>query len=168
MNDFAADCATLLARELDGFAAEVDLFPDDESLWRTPPGVANSAGNLAMHVAGNLQHFIGAILGKTGYVRDRDLEFSRRAGSREMVRAELARAEGVVADVLPRLDESVLSADYPLVMIEGKRIATRLYLHHLCVHAGFHLGQAGLVRRTLLQNPRSSGPLSLQRIMRAS
>src|SRR5678815_2545300 len=66
---------------------EIELFPDDELLWKTPPGIANSAGNLALHVCGNLQYFVGAVLGETGYVRDRPLEFSRRSGTR----AELVR-----------------------------------------------------------------------------
>src|SRR6186713_2326213 len=70
--------AALLQRELAGFEREIGLFPDDETLWRTMPGVPNSAGNLALHVAGNLQHFVGAVLGGSAYVRDRNGEFSRR------------------------------------------------------------------------------------------
>jgi len=81
------DLMRLMVRELEGFKREIGLFPDDESAWRTVPGITNSAANLAMHVAGGLQHFVGTLLGKTGYVRNRALEFNRRSG----LRAEPAR-----------------------------------------------------------------------------
>lgn len=87
MNEIAADLRVLLVRELKAFEREVEMFPDDELVWKTVPGVTNSAGNLALHVCGNLQHFVGRVLGDTNYVRDRELEFSRSSGSR----AELAR-----------------------------------------------------------------------------
>ena len=60
------DLALMLTRELDGVAREIEAFPDDASIWRVGPGVTNAAGNLALHVAGNLQHFVGALLGQTG------------------------------------------------------------------------------------------------------
>ena len=63
MNDFTTNLTTLLVRELNAFARELDLYPDDASVWKTAPGITNSAGNLALHVAGNLQHFVGAVLG---------------------------------------------------------------------------------------------------------
>src|SRR5262245_65601075 len=82
MSDFGQDVKTLLTREIDGFKRELDLFADDESIWRTAPGVTNSAGNLALHVAGGLQYLVGTVLGRGHYVRDRDAEFSRRTGTR--------------------------------------------------------------------------------------
>ena len=72
------DVRCLLVRELEGFRREIALFPSDDLLWRGAPGVTNAAGNLALHVAGNLQHFVGACLGKTRYVRNRDAEFSKK------------------------------------------------------------------------------------------
>ncbi len=71
MNILTTDVRSLLVRELEGFKREIALFPDDASVWKTVPGVTNSAGNLAMHVAGGLQHFIGGVLGGSGYVRNR-------------------------------------------------------------------------------------------------
>jgi len=96
----ANDIATMLLRELEGFQREVALFPDDESVWNTLPGLTNSAGNLAVHVAGNLQHYVGAILGRTGYRRNRDAEFARRSGTRAEIISELRLASNVVRDVL--------------------------------------------------------------------
>src|SRR5580704_7064460 len=89
MTNIAGDLGVLLTRELDGFKRELELFPDDQSVWRTVPGVTNSAGNLALHVAGGLQYLIGEVLGGTGYVRNRDAEFGRRSGARSELIAEL-------------------------------------------------------------------------------
>ena len=109
------DTRRLMTRELEAFAREVELFPDDESLWRTVPGVTNSAGNLALHVCGNLNHFVGAVLGGTGYVRDRPAEFATRSGRREDVARQLRETAGVVSRVLPRVPESALREIAPLV-----------------------------------------------------
>jgi hypothetical protein len=165
MNALTRDCTTLMVRELDALGAELDLFPDDVMPWRTMPGVSNSAANLALHVAGNLQHFVGAVLGNTGYVRNRDLEFSRASGSRAEVKQELEAAKRAVRETMPTLTDVILASDYPLRMIEGKRIETGFFLHHLCAHASFHLGQAGYLRRALTGDARSAGPLSLASIM---
>jgi uncharacterized damage-inducible protein DinB len=155
------DVAIMLTRELDGFAREVEAFPDDHSLWAVREGVTNSAGNLALHVAGNLQHFIGTLLGGTGYVRDREAEFGRRSGSRAEVVAELKRARAVVEAVLPSLQESALDGTTTHPLLPGPVPARRMLLH-LCAHAGFHLGQAGYLRRVVTGDNRSAGPLPVQ------
>jgi hypothetical protein len=155
------DIETMLLRELEGFEREVSLYPDDESLWKTMPGVTNSAGNLAMHVAGNLQHYVGTVLGGTGYVRNRDAEFSRRSGTRAEVVTELRKAASVVRDVLPKISEEKISGDFPEAVM-GMKFRTSPFLIHLCAHAGFHLGQAGYLRRALTGNAASSGPLPLR------
>ena len=164
MNDFTRDITTLLVRELRGFQRELDLFPDDELVWKTMPGVTNSAANLALHVAGNLQHFIGAVLGATGYVRNRDFEFSRSSGPRAEVRVELEAAIRAVQQVLPTLSAGTLAMPYPQTMVPGREIRTALFLQHLCSHAAFHLGQAGYLRRALTGDTRSSGPVSLKEL----
>jgi hypothetical protein len=160
MSDFAEDVKTLLAREIDGFKRELDLFPDDESIWRTATGVTNSAANLALHVAGGLQYLVGTVLGRGHYVRDRDAEFSRRTGTRADVVAELDRARAVVCDVVPSLPQHVIDAEFPEPVF-GLTFTTRVFLIHLCAHAAMHLGQAGYLRRLLSGDARSSGPLPL-------
>ena len=164
INDFTSNLATLLSRELRAFARELDLFPDDESVWKTAPGITNSAGNLALHVAGNLQHFVGTVLGASGYVRNRDLEFSRSSGSRAEIKAELEAAAQVVEKVLPTLGSDDLFKPYPQSMVPGQDITTALFLQHLCSHAAFHLGQAGYLRRVVTGDARSSSPVSLVEI----
>jgi hypothetical protein len=157
----AADFSLGLIRELEGLKRELALFPDDESVWSTLPGVTNSAGNLALHLAGNLQHFIGAVLGGTGYVRNRELEFGQRSGPRENVYAELDAAIAVVRRVLPEMSDATLDSDFPEAVM-GTKFRTGTFLVHLCAHAGFHLGQAGYLRRIISGDAaKSAGPLPL-------
>src|SRR2546430_15182523 len=158
MSAVTTNIAQLLSRELEGFKRELALFPDDETVWTTVPGVTNSAGNLALHVAGGLQYLVGALLGGTGYVRNREAEFGRRSGTRSELVAELDKAAAVVREVLPRLPESALAAELPEPVM-GMRFRTDLFLLHLCAHAAFHLGQAGYIRRIVTGDATSSGPL---------
>lgn len=151
----------LLARELRGFAQELELFTDEALIWRTLPGISNAAGNLALHVCGNLQHYVGAVLGGTSYVRDRPLEFSARGVSRSRLLAEIERTIDVVQTVLAGLSEEVLSAPYPDVL-GGIRPPTGLFLLHLSSHLSYHLGEAGYLRRALTGENRAGGAISMQ------
>lgn len=144
----ADDFLVLMTRDLAGFSREISAFPDDASLWRTVPGVSNPVGNLALHVAGNLRHFVGTILGGTAFRRDREAEFSRRSGTRAEVLAELDDAAATVREVLGRLSADELDAPMTHLSLDAP-VSTRRFLLHLCVHLGFHLGQAGYLRRVL-------------------
>lgn len=156
----AAHASRLLLRELRAFQREILLFPDDVTLWQTLPGVANSAGNLALHLSGNLQHFVGRVVGHSAYARNREDEFGRRAGTRQEVVASLEAAMGAVQGAL---QDAALEGEFP-ERPAGHRIDAGLFLMHLCAHAGFHLGQAGYLRRVLTGDPRTSGALPLQDI----
>jgi hypothetical protein len=137
--------AHLMLRELDTFKREIAAFPDDQGPWATRPGVANTAGTLALHCAGNIQHFIGAYMAGTGYVRQRDIEFTRRDVPRQEIIAELDRAIAAVHLLAKKRD-----ADLPPVQAEpfgGKQVNTDVMLVHLAVHLGYHLGQADYHRR---------------------
>ena len=155
-----SDIRLLLVRELEGMMREVGAFPNDETLWRTPAGVTNSAGNLALHLAGNLQHFVGAMLGHTEYVRNRELEFSTRSGTREDVQQALRDTITTVTDTLARMNNAALSAPMPGAPM-GMVTRTDLFLLHLVAHAAFHLGQAGYVRRIVCGDATSANPLPL-------
>jgi hypothetical protein len=154
------DIRHLMIRELEAFAREVELFPDDDALWRTVPGVTNSAGNLALHVCGNLKHFVGAVLGGKGYVRDRGAEFATRSGRRADVARQVRETAGVVSTVLAGLPRGVLEAPYPEPH-DGVQLRCDRFLLHLSVHLAFHLGQAGYLRRALTGDARTSGAVSL-------
>jgi hypothetical protein len=154
------DVRRLLVRELQAFAREVLMFPDDDSLFRTLPGVTNSAGNLALHVCGNLQHFVGAVLGATSYVRNRDFEFRARSGRRADVARQLHETAAVVTKTLGQLSPEALDEPYPQPVAD-LQLPCRLFLMHLAVHLSFHLGQAGYLRRIVTGDSRTSGTVSI-------
>jgi len=135
---FLRDLAAL-RRELEAYAQEADI-------WACPQGIANSAGTLALHLAGNVQHFIGAQLGATGYVRDRDAEFGDRDVPRTTLIAHVEQATRAVDDTLHSLPEARLAEPYPLE-VGGVRLPTGLFLMHLAAHLGYHLGQIDYHRR---------------------
>ena len=142
------DVKTLLLRDLATLRRELESYPDDASLWRPLPGIANPGGNLALHLAGNLQGFIGAKLGHSNYVRDRDREFSARGLSRAEVLREVDAAAQAVEAGLDGLDPAELDREFP-VPIGGRSMSTRLFLMNLCAHLGYHLGQLNYHRRLL-------------------
>jgi uncharacterized damage-inducible protein DinB len=161
MNDITAHLRTLLVRELHAFEREIEMFPDDACVWKTVPGVTNSAGNLALHVCGNLQHFVGRVLGGSSYIRNRDVEFNRRSGSRAELVEEIHTTVSVVETVVPALDDDTLSRVYPDAP-GGLEITTSLFLLHLSAHLAHHLGQAGYLRRIVTGDTLSAGPLGLK------
>ncbi|NJD19843.1 MAG: DinB family protein [Gemmatimonadetes bacterium] len=145
-----ADFAFILGRDLDALAAQIERYPDDASLWRVAETPANPTGTLTLHVVGNLRHYVGAVLGGSGYRRDREREFSRRdLGRKELV--DLVRAcRAEVVPVLQGLGEEALSGDYPGDLPTSMHGATtQRFLLHLAGHFMWHLGQADYHRRLL-------------------
>ncbi len=156
-----ADLSLLLTRELEGFRREVAAHADDEALWRAAPGVTNTVGNLALHVAGNLQHFVGALLGGTGFVRNREAEFATRSGTRDDVDRALVAAIDAVQKTLAHMTGAELEQPMPGAP-NGLRTTRGRFLMHLVAHTAFHLGQAGYARRLLTgDGAASAGPLPL-------
>lgn len=138
----------VVTRDLRALARELQAYPDDAAVWRTFPGVANSAGTLALHLAGNIQHYIGGKLGGTGYQRDRPAEFARRDVPRGELLKEIERAIVAAETTLPRLGAEELAADYPET-VGGRTIRTDEFLLHLATHLAWHLGQMDYHRRVV-------------------
>lgn len=162
MPTLANDMCRLIVRELEGCVREVEAFPDDSRLWTVVPGVTNSAGNLALHLCGNLRHFIGAGLCHTGYVRHREAEFATRQGTRAEVTAELHATIATMRATLGTLDDAALAAPMPGTP-RGIVTSAQLFLLHLVAHTAFHLGQMGYLRRVLVgESAASADPLPLQ------
>ena len=116
---FTADLAALLDRDLRTLRRELEAYPDERQIWQRVPGLANSAGTLALHLAGNLQHYVGARLGGTGYVRDRDAEFARRGVPRAELIAGIERARAAVAAGLGAVGAEELAAEYPELIADA-------------------------------------------------
>lgn len=158
------DVRRLLVREVDAFLREVALFPSDALLWQVVPGVLNPAGTLALHVAGNLQHFVGAVLGGSGYVRDRNAEFAVRNWTRDRVAFELRAARDAVETTLPRVEADTLTELYAAAP-NNLAIRTDMFLMHLVAHTAMHLGQAGYIRRVVTGDVTSANPVPLPPIV---
>ena len=153
----------MLLRELHALDREIAAYPDDRSMWQTPAGISNSAGTLTLHLSGNLRHFIGAALGETGYVRNRDAEFSKKDLSREELRAEVQTTIADLDRALGRIDVTQLEAPYPL-LLQGRRVSAADFLVHLCAHLGYHLGQIDYHRRLLTPNPQTVDAVSIREL----
>lgn len=138
--------APLFARDLQRLKKEIEAFPDAAGLWRVNGTITNSAGTLCLHLCGNLQHFIGAVLGGSGYVRDRDAEFAKRNVPAEELIAEIDRTQEVVAATLAKLSDADVDAPFPIKVFD-KEMSTAQFLMHLQGHLNYHLGQINYLRR---------------------
>lgn len=143
-----ATVSTLFDRDLQRLAQEIEAYQDERALWRSAPGIRNSAGNLCLHLLGNLNTYIGAELGRSGYVRNRDLEFSAKHIPRADLLAGIEATRHVVAAALAGLSDEQLARDYPLLVFEAPTSLAYL-LVHLTTHLSYHLGQLTYHRRLL-------------------
>ena len=155
-----SDLAVLFERDLGTLAREISAYPDDASLWATVPGQPTSGGNLALHLVGNLRHFIGAALGHTGFIRDRPLEFASKDVPREALLESIRTATEEVAATFASLPPSRLAEPFPFELGGGHPIIQAVLLH-LSTHLAFHLGQLDYHRRAITGDSKSVGPLSL-------
>lgn len=160
MNIFL-DLRSCLLRDIDGFMAEVEAYPDEAGLWSLPAGCVNSTGTLALHAAGNLRHFVGAVLGSTGYQRDREREFSVRGLSRSELLSELAAAKVEVGATLAELDPARADDLFPIPVRDYHPTTVRM-LVHLATHLTWHLGQADYHRRVVTGVAKPVDALGLQ------
>jgi uncharacterized damage-inducible protein DinB len=155
-----ADISRLINRELASLRDELLAYPDEHAMWEVPKGLPNSAGNLALHLVGNLRFFIGTQLGATGFVRDRDAEFSKRGVPRVEVLAGIATAADEVTRTLATLDAAQLDKPFP-VEVGGHRMQTGLFLQHLASHLAYHLGQIDYHRRVVTGSSVSVGAMPI-------
>ena len=138
----------LFLRDLDKLAEEMRSYQNSSIIWKTPGEVNNSSGNLCVHLCGNLQHFIGAILGESGYIRDRHKEFNCTDIPVSQMLLEIERTKAVVSSTLSDLDPEQLSKNYPLEVF-GSKMTCGYFLLHLLGHLNYHLGQISYHRRIL-------------------
>ena len=138
----------ILIRDLGKLYTEINLFTDEANLWKTTGHITNSAGNLCLHLCGNLNTYIGAILGKSGYVRDRQAEFSRRDVPKAELLKVVEQTKELVAHTLQQLQPADLEQNYP-DPIFGYPMTTGFFLLHLTAHLSYHLGQINYLRRVL-------------------
>ena len=138
----------IFERNIDKLIAEINLYKNEEDLWIVRGEISNSAGNLCLHLIGNLNHFIGFAIGKTGYLRNRDEEFSQKNIPRATLISNLENTKKVVKSALQNLNIADLEKDFPVEM-QGKIQRTDFMLLHLLAHLSYHLGQVNYHRRLL-------------------
>ncbi len=139
----------LFERDLRRLAEEINLYANEADLWAVRPGIANSAGNLCLHLLGNLNHFVGEILGKTGYVRDRDSEFALKNVPRQELLEGIEDTIQVVANTLRETPKATFEQVFP-VTHHDQPLQTDLMLLHLLGHLSYHLGQVNYHRRLVV------------------
>ena len=143
----------IIRRDLESVISELEAYHDESKMWEIDKNISNSAGNLALHLVGNLNSFIGANLGKTSYIRDRPLEFSSKNVARTEVIHKIRETILVVDTTLSKLSEEQLSIPYPSDVPYphhlSKDTSTLYFLLHLTSHLAYHLGQINYHRRFL-------------------
>lgn len=139
---------TLFNRDLNKLKTELELYSNEQTIWLVEKNIANSAGNLCLHLVGNLNAYLGAEIGGTGYIRNRDLEFSLKDIPRAELISKVEATIAVVNNALDLLTEEELEKEYPLLVLSQKT-STEYFLVHLVSHLGYHLGQINYHRRLL-------------------
>lgn len=142
----------MLLREIESVRRSVEAYPDDASLWTPMPGVTNTGGTLVLHIAGNLRHFLGNVLGGVPYTRDRDSEFSDRTATRAKLVELMEQTRAAIAAAIPKLSDEILAQPFPLP-IAGRTVSTADFIVHLASHLAYHLGQLDYHRRFVTGKP---------------
>nr|WP_315246399.1 DinB family protein [uncultured Flavobacterium sp.] len=140
---------SLFNRDLNKLKEEIESYQIESQLWLIDKNISNSAGNLCLHLIGNLNTYIGAELGKTGYVRDRPLEFSLKNVSKKELISKIDQTILVVNNALDSVTEADLESVYPQIVFE-KEMTTGFFLVHLSTHLAYHLGQINYHRRLII------------------
>lgn len=136
----------LYRRDLQALRREISAYTPESALWNISGSIKNSAGNLCLHIIGNLNHFIGATLGDTGYVRNRELEFTAAGVPASDLIRDIDDTIEMIDSVLAELPVETLSKPYPLKVFQNE-MTTEYFLVHLATHLTYHLGQINYHRR---------------------
>ncbi len=138
----------LFKRDLAKLISEIEQYKDEKNIWIIENQIANSAGNLCLHLIGNLNTYIGAELGKTGYIRNREEEFMLKDIAREELIKNVTETISMIENTLENISEEQLPYEYPLLVFNEKT-SIEYFLVHLATHLGYHLGQVNYHRRLL-------------------
>lgn len=144
----AESLKSLFTRDLNKLKTEIESYQNEETIWKTDKNILNSAGNLCLHLVGNLNHFVGAQLGNSGYIRNRDLEFSLKDIPRAELIQQIESTIEVINSSLGNLSAEDMEKEYPLEAL-GYKMTTEYFLIHLLGHLEYHLGQINYHRRLL-------------------
>lgn len=130
----------LFEESFDVLLSEINQYPDDSSLWNTFNEKEIAAGNLCLHIVGNIQHYLGAVLNDSGYMRNKDAEFKIKNVSKAKLIDEVEAAKVTMRDTLEQLSKSELQKMYP-VQVLSTPVSTERFLFHLLQHLQINTGQ---------------------------
>jgi len=136
----------LFDRDLEKLVAEISTYKKESDLWLLPKGINNTGGNLCLHLVGNLQYYIGQVLGNSGYIRNREAEFDDKNVLKTSLLKEIDTTQKVVSQTLNNLSKEQLESEYPIELF-GDPMTTSFFLIHLHGHLNYHLGQINYHRR---------------------
>jgi len=139
---------TLFNRDLNKLKSEIESYKNEANLWMIDKSIANSAGNLCLHLIGNLNTYIGATLGGSNYIRNRELEFSLKDIPKQELISMIEATLTVVNETVGKITEEQLNSEYPMLVFQEKT-STEFFLVHLTTHLAYHLGQINYHRRLL-------------------
>ena len=119
---------------------ELAMPMSETQFWTKPFPYGNSFGHLVLHLTGNLNYYIGAQIANTGYVRDREREFTQAdPPSRDEALKGLDSAVGMVIETMHAQSSEDWSKAYSAV---GTSCSARLDIVLQCVaHMQHHIGQ---------------------------
>lgn len=138
----------LFNRDLLRLKSEINLYKDEDKIWVIENSISNSAGNLCLHIIGNLNTYIGAEFGKTNYVRNRELEFSLKDISKKELLDKIENTIVVVEMSLNAITDEELKSEHQILVFD-KKTTLEYLLVHLASHLTYHLGQINYHRRLL-------------------
>lgn len=141
----------LFARDLGKLRKEIESYQHEKKIWYTEGTIANSTGNLCLHLVGNLNTYIGATIGNSGYIRNRDAEFALKDIPKNELLQKIDSTIAVVDRSLDVLREEQLNDEYPL-LVWDTTTSIEFMLTHLAAHLSYHLGQINYHRRLLDNN----------------
>lgn len=139
---------SLFDRDLNQLKTEIESYQNESQIWVIDKNISNSAGNLCLHLIGNINTYIGAEIGKTDYIRNRPLEFSSKNIPKTELITKINDTILVVNNALDRLTTADLESIYPQIVFE-KEMTTGFFLVHLSTHLAYHLGQINYHRRLI-------------------
>ncbi|MEZ5418224.1 MAG: DinB family protein [Vicinamibacterales bacterium] len=161
MSTTSSALAALFARDLARLVRQLDAF-DEARLWQVVPGVTNSAGNLMLHLNGNLREFVGRQIGGVPYVRDRTHEFSAKHVPRQELTGALTELASLIPGVIERTTDARWEEAFPENVLGGP-LSHRHFVTHLYGHLNYHLGQIDYLRRVLTGEGALAPPPKQQR-----
>ena len=160
MTELNATLASTLASRFHANLArvrELGLPLSERQFWAKPYPYGNSFGHLVLHLTGNLSYYIGAEIAKTGYIRDREREFTEpNPPSKEEALKRLGDAVAVVIETVDAQSPADWAEAYSAM---NTNCSNRLDMVLQCMaHMQHHIGQMIYVSKEWQRQGEATSP----------